>query len=42
VVALGQTYSPESLAFFVRLYYEIGKVGAISIVETLSGKLHIV
>lgn len=42
MVALGQTYSPESLAFFVRLYYEIGKVGAISIVETLSGKLHIV
>lgn len=42
VVALGQTYSSESLAFFVRLYHEIGKIGALSITETMSGKLYIV
>ena len=42
VVSLGQTYTPESLAFFVRLYHEMGKVGALSIVVSMSGKLHII
>lgn len=27
VVSIGQNYSPESLAFFVRLYHELGRQG---------------
>ena len=38
VISIGQNYSLESLAFFVRLYHELGKIGRISVVETLSGK----
>ena len=39
MVSVSQNYSAESLAFFVRLYHEIGIVGAIN--ETLSGNLYI-
>lgn len=41
VVSLGQNYSAESLAFFVRLYFDLGQVGSISVVDTLSGNIFI-
>jgi hypothetical protein len=41
VLALVQTYTPESLKFFVRLYNETGRVGSLSLVITLSGELQI-
>lgn len=31
MVNLGQNYSLESLAFFVRLYHELGKIGRLSV-----------
>jgi hypothetical protein len=40
LVELGQNYSPESLAFMVRLYYELGKIGSIG-VRTNTSFLHI-
>ncbi len=41
VVTMGQNYSAEALKFFVRFYYEIGKVGKLSVVTTGSNKVHI-
>lgn len=41
IVSIGQTYSHQSLAFFVRLYYEIGKIGKVGVVIKPSGKLYI-
>jgi len=31
VVNLGQNYSLESLAFFVRLFHELGKIGKLTV-----------
>lgn len=41
VVNLGQTYSPESLAFLVRLYHELGKIGKLDVKINVSGKVFI-
>jgi hypothetical protein len=41
VVTLGQNFTPESLKFFVRLYYETGQVGKIILETSLSGKVYI-
>jgi hypothetical protein len=41
VALLGQNYSKESLAFFVKLYHELGKVGSLSIRTTSSDNLYI-
>lgn len=42
VVNLGQTYSSESLAFFVRLYFELGKIGKLNVKLNNSQKVFIV
>ena len=42
IVSLGQTYtSPEVLAFFVRLYHELGGIGRLSIRYNVSKKLYV-
>lgn len=41
IVSVGQTYSPQSLAFFVRLYHEIGKIGKLVVGINPTGKLFI-
>lgn len=40
-VNIGQTYSPESLAFFVQLYHELGKIGKLSVSTNVSEKVFI-
>ena len=42
VVNLGQTYSLESLSFFVRLFHELGKIGKLDVRINSSGKVFIV
>lgn len=42
VVNLGQTYSLESLSFFVRLYHELGKIGKLDVRINSSGKVFII
>ena len=41
VVNLGQNYSSESLAFFVRLYHELGKIGKLEVKLNTSQKVFI-
>lgn len=41
VVVVGQNYSSESLAFFVRLFHEIGSIGQLNIRITSSGNLYV-
>lgn len=41
VAVLGQNYSAEAVEFFVRFYNDIGRIGNLGIVKTLSGKLYI-
>lgn len=41
VVALGQNFSIIALDFFVRLYFELGQIGTIKVVRSLSNNLHI-
>lgn len=41
VAVLGQNYSTESVEFFARFYNDIGRIGNLGVVKTLSGKLHI-
>lgn len=40
-VNIGQTYSPEALAFFVQLYHELGKIGKLSVSLNVSNKVFI-
>ena len=41
VAVLGQNYSTEAVEFFVRFYNDIGRIGNLGLVKTLSGKLYI-
>ncbi len=42
VVNVGQTYSLESLSFFVRLYHELGKIGKLDVRINSLGKVFII